>query len=424
MPATIALFAHERYRNDLLTLIRQYQPVFSRYRLLAAQQSGEMIQNQTNLPVDLLLPEGMGGEVSMAAAVALGEVVSAICLLDPVLPRTYEPAVQALLQSCDLANIPIATNLATAQVLVEGLARSQVAHLIFNPVAGQGNAEQELALIQRLLEPHFHLVVHQTTLEASAEELTRQAVAANADVVIASGGDGTISAVAGCLIGTGIPLGVLPRGTANAFASALGIPSAITPIRSACQVILGGKTRMVDVGLCNGIPTILLIGIGLEAEVVERADREAKDRWGALAYIMAGWQQLDEQELFDTELEIDGQIERFQAGAITIANAAPATSVLAQGDGQVVFDDGYFDITIASAGTKLEALRTVTQLLGAALMPVERSTVANPNVAHLLGRKITVRTEPPQKVVVDGEVIGTTPIQVECIPAGLTVFVP
>lgn len=423
MPATIALLAHERFRNDLLALLRQYQPVFGRYRLLAAQQSGEMIRNQTNLSVDLLLPEGLGGEVAIAAAVVAGDVAAAICLLDPVLPRTYEPAAQALLQSCDLANIPVATNLATAQVLVEGLARSQVAHLIFNPVSGQGNAEQELALIQRLLEPHFHLEVHQTTLEESAEELAKKAVAANADVVIASGGDGTVSAVAGCLIGTGIPLGILPRGTANAFASALGIPSALTPIRSACQVILAGRTRTVDMGLCNGVPTILLIGIGLEAEVVERADRGAKDRWGALAYIMAGWQQLDEQELFETELEVDGNIERFQAGAITIANAAPPTSVLAQGDGQVVFDDGYFDVTIASAATKLEALRAVTQLLGAALMPVERP-VANPNVLHFLGRKITVRTDPPQKVVVDGEVIGTTPVQVECIPAGLTVFVP
>lgn len=165
---------------------------------------------------------------------------------------------------------------------------------------------------------------------------------------------------------------------------------------------------------------ILLAGIGLEAEAVERADRETKDRWGILAYLMAGWQQLDEQPLFETEIEMDGTVERFQAGAITIANAAPITSVLAQGIGQVVFDDGLLDITIASASSKLEAIRTVARLLGAALMkPVE-----SPNIVHMGAQRLKVTTTPPQKVVVDGEIIGTTPIEVECIPNGLSVFVP
>lgn len=420
MAATVALLAHDRHRDDLAALVRQYAPVFGRYRLLAAQLSGQRVQAESGLSVELSLSEALGGEVQIAAEVAAGNVAAVIFLMDAATDQIYHPPAQTLAQICTFYNVPFATNLATAMAVVDSLARSRVAHLIFNPVSGQGNSEQELALIQRMLEPHLHLEVHQTTVEDCAEDLAKEAVDANADLVIASGGDGTVSAVAGALIGTGVPLGVIPRGTANAFASALGIPTALTPIRGACQVILTGKTRTVDAAYCNGVPMILLAGIGLEAEAVDRADREAKDRWGILAYLMAGWQQLDEQPLFDTEIEIDGTVERFQAGAITIANAAPITSVLAQGIGQVVFDDGLLDVTIASASNKLEAIRTVVRLLGTALMkPVE-----SPNIVHMGAQRLKVSTTPPQKVVVDGEIIGTTPVEVECIPGGLSVFVP
>lgn len=420
MAATVALLAHDRNRDALVGLVQQYQPVFSRYRLFAPEGIGPRLNGATGLNVELALPEGRGGEVQIAAEVASGNVAAVIFLLDASTNQLYDVPVQTLAQICNLYNVPFATNLATATAIVGSLARSRVAHLIFNPVSGQGNSDQDLALIQRMLEPHFHLEIHQTTQDICAKEFSEKAIAANADLVIASGGDGTVSEVAGTLIGTETPLGIIPRGTANAFAAALGISTALTPIRNACQVILGGKTRKVDMAYCNGVPMTLLAGIGLEAEVVDRADREAKDRWGVFAYLMAGWQQLDEQELFETEIEMDGSVERFQAGAITIANAAPITSVLAQGIGQVVFDDGLLDVTIASASNKLEAIRTVTRLLGAALMkPVE-----SPNIVHMGARRLKVTTTPPQKVVVDGEIIGTTPVEVECIPSALTVFVP
>jgi len=420
MAATIALIAHAQNREILATLVLQYQPVFSRYHLLATEQTGNRIAAATGLPIELVAAEGMGGEVQIAAKVAAGSLAAVIFLVDATEIHASDLPLQTVTQLCNLYDVPFATNLATAEAIIGSLARSRVAHLIFNPVSGQGNSDQELALIQRLLEPHVHLEIHQTTLDHCAEHLTETALAANADLVIASGGDGTVSAVAGVLMNTGTPLGIIPRGTANAFAAALGIPTAITPIRGACQVILGGKERQVDAAYCNGIPMVLLAGIGLEAEVVERADRETKDRWGALAYLMAGWQQLDEHALFDTEIEVEGRIERFQAGAITIANAAPITSVLAQGIGQVVFDDGLLDVTIATASTKIEAIRTVTRLLGAALM----NPADSPDILHMGARRLKVTTTPPQKVVVDGELVGTTPIEVECVPGALTVFVP
>jgi diacylglycerol kinase (ATP) len=253
--------------------------------------------------------------------------------------------------------------------------------------------------------------------------LVKAAIAAQADLVIAAGGDGTVSAVAGALVGTGIPLGIIPRGTANAFAVALGIPRFL-PVRNACQVILVEHTQTIDAAYCNNMPMILLAGIGYEAEVIETADRALKNQWGTLAYLVAGWQVMDGQTTFEIEIEADesqGEIYRFEADAMTIANAAPPTSVLAQGAGQVIMNDGLLDVTIVTAANKLQAVTTMLGLLGAAILKTELN---QQNVLHSRTRGLKVTTNPPQKVVVDGEPIGTTPIKIECIPAGLTVLVP
>lgn len=307
----------------------------------------------------------------------------------------------------------------TAEALITQDAKTRVAHLIFNPVAGQGNAEQDLLLIQQLLEPHFSLTIHQTTPEVNPQQLVKAAISAHADLVIAAGGDGTVSAVAGALIGTGIPLGIIPRGTANAFAVALGTPR-LLPIRNACEIILAEQTQTLDAAYCNGIPMILLAGIGYEANVVENASRELKDQWGTLAYLMTGWQILDERKHFDIEIEANGNIYQFSAGAVTIANAAPPTSVLAQGAGQVIWDDGLLDVTIVTAESKLHAITTMLKLFGAA---ITKTGLDERNVIHGRTHQLKVMTNPPQKVVVDGEIIGTTPVEVKCIPNGLTVLV-
>ena len=300
-------------------------------------------------------------------------------------------------------------------------AKTQVAHLIFNPVAGHGNAEKDLALIKKLLEPHLGLRVHHTTPEIHPAQLVRNAITQKADLIIASGGDGTVSAVAGALINKEIPLGIIPRGTANAFAAALGIP-ALLPVRNACQVILANHTQTIDAAYCNGTPMILLMGVGFEVSMVEGADRERKNKWGTLAYLMAGWQTLDERKHFEVEVEAGGKTyPSFEAGSVMVANAAPPTSVLAHGGGEVVVNDGLLDITIATSESKLNAIATLLSLLGAA---VSKTEVNRPNVVHGRTRRLKITTYPPQKVVIDGEIVGTTPVNLECIPNGLIVFAP
>lgn len=421
MARTIALIAHDDKKDDMVDFAIRHQPLLSRYHLIATGTTGKLIQEATNLSIDLMASGPMGGDTQIAAKIVAGEIVAVIFLIDPLHAQPHEPDIQALLRVCNVHLVPLATNLGTAEEIANSFAQSMVAHMIYNPVSGGGNGKQDLEFIKQMLEPHLHLEVHLTSPEISAKELAHQAISQGADLIIASGGDGTVSSVAGVLIGTDIPLGVIPRGTANAFGMALGITQQINQMRRACEIILAGKTRTIDAAKCNDLPLILLAGIGYEAETIEKADREAKNRWGSLAYIMAGWQQLDEQKLFEAEIEIEGEMRTFQAGAITIANVAPPTSVLAQGIGEVIGDDGLLDITIATVDNKLQAVTTMLSMLGAALI---RTSAELDNIVHLRSRKVRISANPTQKVVLDGEIIGNTPLTIECMPKSLKVFSP
>jgi YegS/Rv2252/BmrU family lipid kinase len=290
--------------------------------------------------------------------------------------------------------------------------------LIFNPVAGQGNSEQELALIQSLLQPKINLEICLTTPELGADQLARNAIKRGVEALIISGGDGTLSAATGPVIGTGIPLGIISRGTANAFATALDLPIAI---ESACETILEGKTRVVDAASCNGMPMVLLAGIGFEAETVELADRESKDRFGMLAYVLAGIRQLQNLEQFEAEIETEDKIITVTAAALTVANAAPPTSILAQGPAGLVADDGLLDLTIVSPANIAGAVTASYALIRSAL---QGEATQRDDIGYLRAQKFRIATNPAQKVVLDGEIVGTTPITVESIPGGLTIFSP
>lgn len=290
--------------------------------------------------------------------------------------------------------------------------------LIFNPVAGQGDSEQDLAQIRAILEPEIDLDIYLTTPEIGAAELASAAVQRGVDAIIASGGDGTLSEAATAVVGTNIPFGIISRGTANAFATALGIPDTI---EAACQAILQGLTRTVDTAYCNGHPMVLLAGIGFEAETVERADREAKNRFGFMAYIMAGLQQLRNLQTFDVVIETDDKIIQTSAAAVTVANAAPPTSVLAQGPAGIIVDDGLLDLTIVAPVNRAGAIAATFHLLQTASTG---NAVERDDIGYLQAKRFKITTDPKQKVVVDGEILGTTPVEIHCVPGGLTVFVP
>lgn len=134
--------------------------------------------------------------------------------------------------------------------------------LIFNPSAGKGDPVADLTTIREILEPQLNLDIRPTH-KVSPYELACEAIARDAQMILVSGGDGTVSGASEAVINTEIPLGIIPRGTVNAFAKALGIS---TEIKEACQTILTGVPRKVDIALCNDKPMIVLSAIGFEAE--------------------------------------------------------------------------------------------------------------------------------------------------------------
>jgi diacylglycerol kinase family enzyme len=95
--------------------------------------------------------------------------------------------------------------------------------------------------------------------------------------------------------------------------------------------------------------------------------------------------------------------------------------VLAQGPAELVADDGLLDVTLVAPANTLGAIAAAYNLLQSA---IQGQATERPDTGYLRTRKIQVITDPPQKVVLDGELIGYTPVEVECVPGGLTVFVP
>lgn len=291
--------------------------------------------------------------------------------------------------------------------------------LIFNPAAGQSDPDRDLEIIKTLLLPEFDLDIQFTSKEIDAGELAQEAVKNGVQMLLAAGGDGTLSAVAEATVGTNIPVGAIARGTANAFAAALGLPNTI---EQACQMILNGQTRKVDAGMCNGRSMVLLAEIGFGAEAIENASRESKNRWGMLAYIMSGIQQLRDLKTFSAEIEVEDKIVHLpDVNSVTVANVAPPTSILAQGPAGIIGDDGMLDVTIIAVEKWTDAIAASYHLLQSGL---SGNAADREGIGYLRTKRVKITAEPEQKVVLDGEIVGTTPILVECIPHGLTILVP
>ena len=223
--------------------------------------------------------------------------------------------------------------------------------------------------------------------------------------------------MASALKGNDIPLGIIPE-LANAFSVALGIP---TGVKAACTNWLLGNLRRVDMALCNNHPMILLAGLGFEAGMVNKASRELKNILGPMAYIFSGARQLVDQQPFQSTLQIDGQEQQVEANAITVANAAPATSVTAQGFGEVIPDDGLLEVIIASPKDRMGGFSVLSSLAWSA---IRNSGSNNSDLAYFRTCEITIHLKDTQKLVVDGEIIDVNSMNFEAQPGALQVVAP
>jgi YegS/Rv2252/BmrU family lipid kinase len=141
-----------------------------------------------------------------------------------------------------------------------------VNYFIINPNAGTNNHKQYLAIV-KLIKAHPSNLLLETSMPLEAPILVQKAIAEGATRIIAVGGDGTINEVASALIGTQLPLGIIPVGSGNGLARHLGIP--LTPSK-ALQLAMLGKPKSIDAGSFNGRPFFCTAGIGFDASVAHR----------------------------------------------------------------------------------------------------------------------------------------------------------
>jgi methylglyoxal synthase len=121
MASTIALIAHDGKKDDIVRFATAQREALHRFQLIATGTTGERIMRATGLPVERMLSGPLGGDAQIASRVAEGQVAAVIFLVDPLYAHPHEPDIQGLLRICNVYNVPLATNEATAVLVLNGL---------------------------------------------------------------------------------------------------------------------------------------------------------------------------------------------------------------------------------------------------------------------------------------------------------------
>ncbi len=123
---TIALIAHDAKKELMIQFCIAYCGVLSRYNLLATGTTGKLVSEATGLEITSFLSGSQGGSQQIASRIGCDEIDLLLMFRDPLNPKPNEPDEQALLRLCDVHNIPVATNIATAEMLIHGLERGDL----------------------------------------------------------------------------------------------------------------------------------------------------------------------------------------------------------------------------------------------------------------------------------------------------------
>ena len=233
------------------------------------------------------------------------------------------------------------------------------------------------------------------------------------DLVVVGGGDGTLNAAAPALRETGLPLGILPLGTANDLARTLDIKP--DPVEAA-GVIAAGHLRAIDLGEVNGRPYFNVASIGFSAELARELTAEAKQRWGTLGYALAAAGLLRRMRPFRAEIAHDGVVERVRTIQISVGNGRHYGGGLTV-ESSAVPDDGHFNVY------SLE-IQHWWQLL--ALAPyLKRGTHGTwSEVRAIRTTALEVRTRRTMAINTDGEISTQTPATFRVLPGVVKVFAP
>ena len=233
------------------------------------------------------------------------------------------------------------------------------------------------------------------------------------DLVVVGGGDGTLNAAAPALVETGLPLGILPLGTANDLARTLDLPA--DPV-AAASVITAGRTRPVDLGEVNGIFYFNVASIGFSARLARRLTAEAKQRWGTVGYALAALRLLSESRPFVVEIDHDGRTEHARTIQVSVGNGRYYGGGLAV-EASARADDGRLDVYSLEVPHWWHLIRLAPAL--------RRGTQRNSRyVRSFATTELSLRTRRRHEVNADGELVTSTPAQFRIHPAAIQVFVP
>jgi diacylglycerol kinase family enzyme len=295
----------------------------------------------------------------------------------------------------------------------EGGSEMSTAAFVLNPGRVRGAARVAAGCAAAATAAGWDWLVLETSAGDRGTLLARQAVAAGAGLVFAVGGDGTVRACAEALAGTAIPLAIVPRGTANLAARALGIPHRLD---AALAAGFRGHERRIDLATADGMTYAAMAGLGVDAAVVAAAPAGLKARAGWLAYAAAG-ARLAHGPCATFDLSLDGTPLTCAARSVVVGNAGllPGGFVLLPG---ARLDDGHLDVGILAPSSLLDWGRVAHRVL------TQSRRESRPLLSYR-ARHVEIRADRELPRQVDGEVIEPgRALTVTVLPAALLVRVP
>lgn len=288
--------------------------------------------------------------------------------------------------------------------------------VLHNPRAGRkDNGGAIAAAVDVLRHGGWNVGVESSTGPGNITHLAERAAQDGVDAVLVAGGDGTLNEAVQGLAGSDTALGYLPYGTVNIWAREIGLP--LDPARAA-HAILDGREERIDLGSANGRAFLLMAGVGLDGEVVRRAQavEHHKQRFGVLPYVAVGLSTVPLYRGADLELRYDGVIRRVQALMLVVGNSRLYAGRF-QLTPQAVMNDGWLDVCIVKGKGPLALVRQSLPLL------LSRS-ITRSDVEMLRVRELSVHSDEPLAFQVDGELAGVTPVRISVQPRALRVIVP
>jgi len=288
---------------------------------------------------------------------------------------------------------------------------------LINPVAGSCDpATIHATLVQRCAEAGQDCVIRETTADEDITATVKALAQKNPTCIVVAGGDGTVGAVAAGLLGTSIPLAILPMGTANLIAHELALP---TDMETACQLAIARQcTRSLDAMRVEDQLFFTRISLGTYSKITEKTSPEAKKRFRQLAYIWNALPELVGGHRWRFAIELDGKAIITRAAFIMIANIGTVGAGTLRWGPNIKPDDGHIDICIVHARTLLDYLVMLWHIL--------RHRHRDAEVVDYYQVTKRLRIVPRKKIPIrgDGESLKRENLDIEVIAGAVNVIVP